>query len=369
MNRWSTCAPLAAATLALLFVLAPARASAGISDFFEGSDETFVVFPTYAAMQEDGSLVIPVRAWVYEPEEDSIKRELLVEIFEEALGADETEDPQDEALFEQRIRPFLYDNEGGKDVTVRIGDRNFEVGETDGDGHVTATLNIPLEVALHAVAASPGQQSVTLTARAVDKTRELVVPVIPRRGVSVVSDIDDTIKKSEVLDRQALVRNTFMEPFEGIDGMAAAYRRVDQSLDATFHYLSASPWQLYPFLAAWMESDAFPAGSFHLRQVRPSRVKSVRNFVESSRAHKISSVETMIAHMPERSFILIGDSGEHDPEVYGELAREHSDRIDRIYIRQVEGADNAPERFEKAFSDVPPAVWLVFDDATAFDSR
>ena len=74
----------------------------------------------------------------------------------------------------------------------------------------------------------------------------------------------------------------------------------------------------------------------------------------------------MLAKFPERNFILIGDSGEADPEIYGDIARRHPGRVRAILIRNVtaERAD-APRYVDGAFRDLPPDLWLVFDHAEA----
>ncbi|MBT8100535.1 MAG: App1 family protein, partial [Gammaproteobacteria bacterium] len=57
-----------------------------------------------------------------------------------------------------------------------------------------------------------------------------------------------------------------------------------------------------------------------------------------------------------------GDSGEQDPEVYGEIARRYPQSIQRILIRRLDDADRDDARYIEAFADVPPAKWQLFDD-------
>jgi phosphatidate phosphatase APP1 len=70
--------------------------------------------------------------------------------------------------------------------------------------------------------------------------------IVPPQGVSIISDIDDTIKRTQVRDRREMLLNTFARRFEAAPGMAAYYRALAQAPDTRFHYLSASPIQLYP---------------------------------------------------------------------------------------------------------------------------
>lgn len=63
-----------------------------------------------------------------------------------------------------------------------------------------------------------------------------------------------------------------------------------------------------------------------------------------------------------RTLILVGDSGERDPEIYGNVTRMYPKRVGRIFIRAVKGEKADDERFLKAFKDIPREKWLVFTD-------
>jgi phosphatidate phosphatase APP1 len=83
----------------------------------------------------------------------------------------------------------------------------------------------------------------------------------------VISDIDDTIKVSNVNDKKALLQNTFVRPYEAVEGMAALYTEwVRQGV--VVHYLSASPWQLYPALSGFMRQAGFPPGPIEMKRFR-----------------------------------------------------------------------------------------------------
>ena len=68
---------------------------------------------------------------------------------------------------------------------------------------------------------------------------------------------------------------------------------------------------------------------------------------------------------PGRQFVLVGDSGQHDPEAYGEIARDFCGRVKHIFIRSVrEEDDPGSERFATAFHDLPRSDWTLFHDAS-----
>jgi phosphatidate phosphatase APP1 len=177
-------------------------------------------------------------------------------------------------------------------------------------------------------------------------------------GVSVISDIDDTIKVSTVGNRRELLRNTFCRPMAPVPGMAELYKAW-QKFGARFHYVSASPWQLYEPLSAFIRSNGFPAGTFHLKQVGVTD-GSLRRLLDSPEGYKVPVIEEIMARFPLRQFILVGDSGEKDPEIYGELARKHPKQVARIIIRMTDGAPMSEERLRSAFAGVARERWQIF---------
>ena len=183
---------------------------------------------------------------------------------------------------------------------------------------------------------------------------------MPDEGISVVSDIDDTIKQSSVRDRRELLLNTFARPFAAAPGMAARYRELARDPATRFHYVSSSPIQLYPPLAAFLRDADFPDGSMHLRETT-----SLRRLIgkqADSRLHKRAAIQALLRDFPQRRFVLIGDSGEHDPEIYAALAREHPQQVIAIGIRDVTGEARDAARYRHAFTGVDAGAWSVFGD-------
>ena len=77
----------------------------------------------------------------------------------------------------------------------------------------------------------------------------------------------------------------------------------------------------------------------------------------------------MLADHPRRRFVLVGDSGERDPEVYGAIAREHAARIDAVLIRDVTGEPADAERYRLAFDGVARERWRLFTDPAELPLR
>jgi phosphatidate phosphatase APP1 len=181
--------------------------------------------------------------------------------------------------------------------------------------------------------------------------------IVPAEGLSIISDIDDTIKRTQVRDRREMLLNTFARRFEAAPGMAAYYRTLSQTPGTRFHYLSASPIQLYPALADFVRDAGFPIGSMHLRESTSWRTLIPGD--QDSRTHKLGIIERLLADFPRRRFMLVGDSGESDPEIYGHVARTYPNRIDSIAIRDVTGEDGGTARYAAAFNGIDPARWQI----------
>ena len=180
------------------------------------------------------------------------------------------------------------------------------------------------------------------------------VRLIEPEGLSVISDVDDTIKITEIPSGEAVVmRNTFFSEFRAVPCMVAMYQGFDNT--AAFHYVSGGPWQMYAPLSEFLFADAgFPAGSFHMKNVRtnPFESESYDDFRKlaggsesATEEQKLQQIKTLLKHFPQRQFILIGDSGEKDPEIFQRIRDEHPQQVREIRIRDVVNAkQQAPER-------------------------
>lgn len=105
---------------------------------------------------------------------------------------------------------------------------------------------------------------------------------------------------------------TFLKETEQVDGMAELYQKW-AGLGAHVHYVSNGPWQLFPMLENFFAKYDFPPGSAHLRFIDRSDVLSTIRGKPG--AHKLEAIPKIMKDFPNRKFILIGDTGELDPEV------------------------------------------------------
>lgn len=327
------------------------------------SDEQVVFFPTYGALTPDGSTwVIGIHGWIYEPEERSIRRRLALGQFRRFLGVRENEPAN--KVFTRRARLFLVDNERNKHVEIQLGPKRYAIGSSAPDGHFRGTLRLPVgEVEAMRPSHVTGDGRLTfkaVTRRGDEREFTGTVHLIGRTGVSVISDIDDTVKVSQVNDREALMANTLLRRFEAVPGMAELYDRWAEG-GARFHYVTSSPWQLYDPLSSFLRSADFPDGTYHMKSFRWKNAGIMALFA-SPEITKRGDIEMILAAFPQRRFILVGDSGEKDPELYGTLGKAHPEQVERILIRNVTGERPDNPRFREAFAGIPQDRWLLFSD-------
>ncbi|KAI1088195.1 hypothetical protein F5B19DRAFT_496619 [Rostrohypoxylon terebratum] len=166
-----------------------------------------------------------------------------------------------------------------------------------------------------------------------DISCEEPVQIIEPKGVSLISDIDDTVKRSNIaLGTKEVFRNTFARDLHDltVDGVQDWYGAL-HDLGVRVHYCSNSPWQLYPVLATFFKLAGLPPGSLHLKQY----TGVLQGIFEPVAERKKGTLERILRDFPERKFLLVGDSGEADLEVYTELAIANPGRIAAIFIRDV----------------------------------
>jgi len=317
-------------------------------------DEELIFFPTSATLNDNEEWEVPVHAWLYELDKNSLIRMISVEAVSEILEfMDVTEEQTKLPIFKERIKWFLVDNESNKRVNIKLSDQVHTSPRSGLNGHSLFDISTKTGTA---------GDWVKMPVQMPDgDNREFFAEtqLIPRQGLSVISDIDDTLKPSNVLDKKALIQNVFFKDYHAVEGMPAFFQWLSNK-GAYFHYLSSSPWQMYPLLNPLLE-QYYPKGTLNLRNFNPTN-RSFFKFFGSSEVYKISKAMHIVSRYPGHQFILIGDSGEKDPEVYARIYREYPHNIKQILIRAVEGSNLHRKRFAEVFADVPDDKWKVFSE-------
>lgn len=157
----------------------------------------------------------------------------------------------------------------------------------------------------------------------------------------IISDIDDTFLVSHSTNsykklRLMLLKNARTRmPFKGV---AAFYRALhcdeDKNSFNPIFYVSSSEWNLYDLLVDFIKSQKIPQGPFLLKNLKTSFFQLFTSG-GGSHLHKLEKIRTIMHTFFDMNFILIGDSGQHDAEIYKTVTEEFPGRVLAIYIRDV----------------------------------
>lgn len=282
----------------------------------------------------------------------------------EKLGL--ADDEEGKATIEERLRPFLWDVRPAKVAKVLHKDKELKLSPTSINGISTSTQRLEKDHGgkeiLAELTAAPGA----------DCPMKMETYYAEPEGWGVISDIDDTIKVTMTSDPTGILRSTFVDAPKAIPGMVELYSDIVSSLpkDSPWFYLSASPYNLYPFLREFRDEAKFPAGTMILRDSSWRTVSGLLTALTvQTEEYKADRMKKINKWLPKRKMIVFGDSTQSDPEAYGEIYRTIPGWIKMIFIRKATdvaafGIDekNQPERFERAFKDVPREAWHVFED-------
>jgi len=158
-------------------------------------------------------------------------------------------------------------------------------------------------------------------------------------GFGIISDIDDTVIQSRVSNFIQAARTVMLGnartrlPFPGV---AAFYRALREGASGSDNnpvfYVSSSPWNIFDVISEFMDLQKIPKGPLLLRDwdIAPSSLASSRHF-----DHKGVAIRNIIETNADLQFILIGDTSQHDPEIYRKIVAEFPHRIRAVYIRDV----------------------------------
>jgi len=221
-----------------------------------------------------------------------------------------------------------------------------ETVTTDKDGyfrvHLSPALPPPVDRSWHIMDLSLPQP------QAVQAQAQIFIPPASCRYV-VISDIDDTVMETGVANKLRMLWRLFVEDAQSrvaFPGVGALYRALHAGASGDQHnpmlYVSRAPWGIYEVLEEFFDQHGIPVGPIlFLREWGVSWRSPLPRKAED---HKRELIHNMLALYGDLPFILMGDSGQHDPEIYRQIVEEHPGRVLAVYIRNV---SRNPERIRE----------------------
>ena len=211
------------------------------------------------------------------------------------------------------------------DVIIEVGDEVTET-RTDRSGYIDCRVKGDLE---------PGWARIRLTTEGAQPAEAPIRVVDPRVTFGVISDIDDTVMVTALPRPLLAAWNTFVldeHARMAVPGMAVLYERlVNANPGAPVFYISTGAWNVAPTLSRFLSRHLYPAGPLLLTDWGPTPDR----FFRSGQEHKRSTLARLATEFPDIKWLLIGDDGQHDQEIYSEFAHAHPDSVAAVAIRRL----------------------------------
>lgn len=225
-------------------------------------------------------------------------------------------------------RSFLTAQVAGAEVEVEIEGTRHTV-RSDRGGYVDAVVEVDLDPGWHTAALHLGGRPVTAQ----------ILVIGPEQRTAMVSDIDDTVMITALPRPLLAIWNSMVlhENARGVvPGMAALYRRWGAANPgAPTFYLSTGAWNVAPAIHRFLARHGYPGGPLLLTDWGPTNT----GWFRSGQEHKRESLRRLIRELPQIRWFLVGDDGQHDPQIYGDIAAEHPDKVALIAIRRLTPAE------------------------------
>jgi phosphatidate phosphatase APP1 len=236
-------------------------------------------------------------------------------------------------------------------------------GATDDEGYFEMALTLPATQPDGGAWYDGEVEVVAVPVRGFQPARATLQLLVPpaTAELGVISDIDDTVLQTHVTQKLKMIWVTLSGsaftrmPFEGTSELYRALAAgASGNAENPVFYVSKSPWNLYDVLVDFMDHHQLPRGPLLLRDFGLHETPPLD--------HKSTAVDRLLETYPELPFVLIGDSGERDPDIYLATAARFPGRIRAIYIRDVGGRraskDHAAELCEKARAYGTEMLWV-----------
>ena len=210
-------------------------------------------------------------------------------------------------------------------VTVRVGEHCVEA-RSGASGYLEVRLPTTL---------APGWHDARIACPHGEDASTRVRMVGPDERDGVVSDLDDTVVITALPRPVRAFWNTFVRHESSrlpVPGMPDLFRHLHGDDEAPFTaYVSTGPWNIAPTVERFLSRHGYPPGPLLMTDWGPSDQRWFR----SGRQHKQDSLRRLLADLPQLTWTLIGDDGQHDPALYEDLLREHPRRVRRVLIREL----------------------------------
>jgi phosphatidate phosphatase APP1 len=247
-------------------------------------------------------------------------------------------------------------------VQVSVGGsvRNIHADHT---GIIDVVVDVDLE---------PGWHEIGLSSEGSEESIANLYVVHPSSKFGVVSDIDDTVMVTALPRPLLAAWHTFVvneHARSTTPGMPVLYERLTaHHPGAPVIYLSTGAWNVAPTLTRFLSRNLYPPGALLLTEWGPTADRWFR----SGQDHKRTSLERLAREFPDLKWLLIGDDGQHDPEIYGDFVSRHPEHVAAVCIRQLtqgEAVLAGGRLRDHSVDNISNVPWLLGPDGAALASK
>lgn len=257
-------------------------------------------------------------------------------------------------------RSFTSVPVGDVPVVIEVGGERIEV-LADRGGVVDTKIPVHLEA---------GWNRAVLRVQGSEDVEAPVWVVGPDVDFGIVSDIDDTVMVTALPRPFVAFWNTFVldeHARSPTPGMAVLYERLVRAHPGSpVIYLSTGAWNVAPTLTRFLSRNLYPAGPILLTDWGPTHDRWFR----SGRAHKTENLHRLAEEFPHMRWLLIGDDGQHDEELYADFAKQHPGQVAAVAIRELSVGEavlaGGRAKAEQHGADVP---WVSASDGATIADR
>ncbi|MGR0320443.1 App1 family protein [Agromyces sp. ZXT2-3] len=257
-------------------------------------------------------------------------------------------------------RSFTSVPVGDVPVTIEVGGQRIEV-LADRGGVVDTKVPVRLE---------PGWTHVIISTHGAEPVEAPILVVGPDIDFGVLSDVDDTVMVTALPRPFVAAWNTFVldeHARSPTPGMAVLYERLARRHPGSpVVYLSTGAWNVAPTLTRFLSRNLYPAGPLLLTDWGPTHDRWFR----SGREHKSDNLRRLAEEFPHIRWLLIGDDGQHDEDLYAAFAAEHPDQVAAVAIRELSPGEavlaGGRSKSEQHGADVP---WVSASDGATLADR
>lgn len=259
------------------------------------------------------------------------------------------------------LRRFLTDELDGIGIEARLGDATG-VDVTDEEGYYH------IELVDHGLSGDRLIHRVELTVRHPPPGADVTigagrahVPTSRARRL-IVSDVDDTVLATDATRTLRMLVTTLTgsawtrRGFPGTPELYSGLARGHGIDDNAFVYVSSSPWNLHGFLAAFLQRTGLPVGPLFLRDLGVDETTFIHGHHDD---HKLGTIDQLL-DMHSLPIVLIGDTGQRDPEIYRAVVEKHPQRVDAVLFRHLASEARAAE-VRELFDNVDVPMALAAD--------